>query len=80
MNKKIDKTSTLLVEDLKKELTKEIEADRIHKIKKIIKKAEFYYYDDYQSDEVLPKMQLVSDLRNVNLTDIANKVIAGNYD
>ncbi len=53
------------------------------KIKAIISKAKAGYYHDFETEIATPKVQLVSDLREVKLKlcdDIALKVINGEYD
>jgi len=46
----------------------------------IIAKAKAGYYHDFESPVATPKMELVKDLRDVGFTDIASRVINGDYD
>lgn len=46
----------------------------------IIERCRSGQYDDFMSDFATPKMQMVSDLRDQDRNDIAQKVINGEYD
>jgi hypothetical protein len=46
----------------------------------MIERARAGYYDDYKSDLPFPCVQLVNDLREVGLTELAQRTIAGEFD
>jgi hypothetical protein len=68
-------TDVELVEELKKhERTNPVE------IRLIIQKAKKGHYHDLKSNMVLPKIALIRELRSVNLTALADRVIGGEFD
>lgn len=46
----------------------------------LIKKAEAGYYDDYESPIATPCIQLVADLRQAGLSDLAERAKNGEFD
>jgi hypothetical protein len=78
-----DKTSTLLVEDLKEHLKTIVgdDDDNREGIESIIEKAQDLWFDDYQSERTLPKMDLIRYLKRLpNTQDIVKNVEKGKYD
>lgn len=70
---KPDKTSTLLVDHL-------LEKPESDKRMWLIDKALRLVYDDFGSEEALPKTKLYYDLHAAGYTDLATNVTNGIYD
>ena len=75
-----DKTSTLLVKHLEEEKTLEKTLERKEEIQKIINNAKKLIYDDYNSPNTTPKLNLLNDLRKLGLKTIIKNTTNGICD
>jgi len=74
-------TKTTLVKDLHKALRDENLTDsQIEQVDDIIVKAKEGHYHDSESELPAPKAQLIEDLQEVGLEEIAQRVEDGDYD
>lgn len=75
-------TTVDLVKDLEEKLNSEFFSDTKirNSIKTVITRAKMGYYHDFASPDATPKMNLRRILLILNLGDLAQKVINGEYD